>query len=43
MDRDTSDAIALIDLGTASREIRGGGMEILDLVDRKQRAGLSDD
>jgi hypothetical protein len=43
MDRETNDAIALIDLGAASVETQGEGSEIFDLVAKQPQTGLSND
>jgi hypothetical protein len=43
VDRDTIEAVELIDLGAASVETQGGGEDIFDLVYKQPQAGLSND
>jgi hypothetical protein len=43
MNRETNEPVALIDLGAASVETQGEGLDIFDLVAKQTQAGLSDD
>jgi hypothetical protein len=43
MDRETNDAVALIDLGAASVETQGEGAQVIDLSVLQDKAGISND